>query len=253
MPVQIPKPALPDTQQEKPPAVCFDLDGVLALTEPLKAKSHIKTVEHFGGKATFVDYLALMGKSHENVREGMIQRSGIEVNRAEYTQYFRQYYHELVNDELVIRPGAIALVRTLQKIGCRLAVVSSSTTAMVFQVLEKAGLQDSFLVVVSADDVNQKKPHPEPYLQAMERLGASPRQFIIFEDSPSGVEAGLKAGARVIAVHHDMNQDIEFDLADAELDGFDDPDHIVRLVFRLADSATQPGPCQDDVLLSRNS
>ena len=54
--------------------------------------------------------------------------------------------------------------------------------------------------LVTADDVERGKPHPEPYRLAAERLGVAPEHCLVLEDAPAGVEAGRRAGARVIGV-----------------------------------------------------
>ena len=61
-------------------------------------------------------------------------------------------------------------------------------------------LPASIEFVVSADDVANRKPHPEAYLQAMERLGVTPDEVIVLEDSVPGTTSGLAAGAFVYAV-----------------------------------------------------
>ncbi len=213
--------------------VCFDLDGVLALTEPLKAKAHTATVGYFGGSATYEQYLQLMGSSHETVRSGMMAVSGINIDEKIYTRKFRQIYHSLVEAELVIRPGAFDLVSQLHTLDIPMAVVSSSTRKMVHQVLEIANLRNLINVVVSADDVIHKKPDPEPYLKAISLLSASPNQAVIFEDSPSGVESGLRAGSKVIAVLHSMNIDQDFSEADYQVDGFEPVPELIDLVLKL--------------------
>lgn len=54
--------------------------------------------------------------------------------------------------------------------------------------------------MITANDVEHGKPHPESYLQAAERLSIDPEHCVVFEDAPAGVEAGNRAGARVIGV-----------------------------------------------------
>ena len=54
--------------------------------------------------------------------------------------------------------------------------------------------------LVTADDVEQGKPAPDPYRLAAERLGVDPKQCVVFEDAPAGVEAAHRAGAKVVAV-----------------------------------------------------
>jgi sugar-phosphatase len=54
--------------------------------------------------------------------------------------------------------------------------------------------------LVSADDVRQGKPHPEPYLRAAARLGIQPERCLVIEDAKAGVEAALAAGMQVLAI-----------------------------------------------------
>lgn len=54
--------------------------------------------------------------------------------------------------------------------------------------------------LITADEVSQGKPHPEPYIMGAAALGLKPTDCIVFEDAPSGVKAGVASGARVIAV-----------------------------------------------------
>jgi len=73
--------------------------------------------------------------------------------------------------------------------------------------------------LVSADDVSNGKPNPEPYLLGAERLGLAPEQCIVFEDAPSGVTAGKAAGASVvIGVGHEA-LDSAADLVIQSLEG----------------------------------
>ncbi|MFB6248213.1 MAG: HAD-IA family hydrolase [Salinibacter sp.] len=54
--------------------------------------------------------------------------------------------------------------------------------------------------LVTADDVEHGKPHPQPYRLAAERLGVAPEDCVVLEDAPAGVEAGRRAGAAVVGV-----------------------------------------------------
>ncbi len=98
-------------------AVLFDLDGVVALTEQLKARSHLEALRRLGGQAELADYLPLMGGAHESVRAGMIAVSGENIDPQEYTRQFREIYQELVDHELVIRPGITKLAQCIEKRG----------------------------------------------------------------------------------------------------------------------------------------
>jgi mannitol-1-/sugar-/sorbitol-6-phosphatase len=79
------------------------------------------------------------------------------------------------------------------------AIVTSSTRAQATAMLRTAGLPEPD-VLVSSDDVGRRKPDPEGYLRASAALGVDPARSLVIEDSPTGVQAGRSAGARVLAV-----------------------------------------------------
>ena len=79
------------------------------------------------------------------------------------------------------------------------AVVTSGSLELVSARLAKAGLPMP-PALVTADDVRRGKPDPEPYLIGAKRLGTAPEGCIVIEDAPAGVEAGKKAGMRVIGI-----------------------------------------------------
>lgn len=91
-----------------------------------------------------------------------------------------------------------SLLRTLTNY--KLAVVSSSGRAEVEPVLERAGIHDCFQTIVTGDDVANRKPHPEPYLLAAERLGV--RRPLVVEDSEPGAAAGIAAGFAVLRLEN---------------------------------------------------
>ncbi|MDQ2751458.1 MAG: HAD family phosphatase [Bacteroidota bacterium] len=67
-------------------------------------------------------------------------------------------------------------------------------------VLDNLDLRHYFKSIISADDVEKSKPHPETFLKAASALGVTPDDCIVFEDSPKGIETALNAGMRAIAV-----------------------------------------------------
>lgn len=94
-------------------------------------------------------------------------------------------------------PGAARLWRS----DVRFAVVTSADRTLARVRLQAAGLALTRPeTIVTADAVDRGKPHPEPYLLAARRLGVDPAQCTVIEDAPAGIEAGLAAGMRVIAV-----------------------------------------------------
>jgi beta-phosphoglucomutase len=92
----------------------------------------------------------------------------------------------------------------------KLAIASAAIPANIDFVLDNLKIRDLFGAVVSADDVETSKPHPETFLKAAELLHIEPKDCIVFEDAPKGAEAALNAGMPA-AVLTTMNKKEEFD------------------------------------------
>ncbi len=105
-----------------------------------------------------------------------------------------------VKDHVNPLPGAQALVRALKAQHFKLAVGSSGPRPNVELLLTSLGIRELFDVLVTGDDVTQGKPHPEVFAKAAAGLGLDPAHCVVLEDAPQGVDAGLAAGTRVLAI-----------------------------------------------------
>jgi beta-phosphoglucomutase len=110
------------------------------------------------------------------------------------------FYREAAADSVAPLPGVVPLIVALSDSGFALAVGSSGPLANVELILEVLGVRPRFTALATGDDVEHGKPHPEVFLKAAERLELPPAQCAVIEDAPQGIEAGLAAGARVVAV-----------------------------------------------------
>jgi HAD superfamily hydrolase (TIGR01509 family) len=97
-------------------------------------------------------------------------------------------------------PALATLLSDARSAGISRAVVTSSERVVTDQLLSRAGLASLFDLVITLQDVSRPKPAPDPYLQAMIRLGVGPREAVVFEDSPTGLAAARASGARVLEV-----------------------------------------------------
>ena len=93
--------------------------------------------------------------------------------------------------------GALELLSSLP--AGHWAVVTSGTRYLATRRLANNGLPQP-LVFVTADEVSQGKPHPEPYLKGAELLGLSPGECLVFEDAPAGIESAHAAGMTAVAL-----------------------------------------------------
>lgn len=94
-------------------------------------------------------------------------------------------------------PGAIDLVQSVPR--GRWGVVTSGSRSLAADRLRSVGVPDP-PVMVTADDVTNGKPHPEPYLKAAGRLDVLPSECLVIEDAPAGIRAALAGGMKVVAL-----------------------------------------------------
>lgn len=109
---------------------------------------------------------------------------------------FREMMRPYLDEHLV--PGVVDFLNSYDSIPCALA--SNAEPPNIEFVLEGAEIRQYFDVVIDGHQVDRPKPHPDIYLRAAERLGVTAGRCVVFEDSPAGVQAGLAAGAQVVAV-----------------------------------------------------
>lgn len=117
------------------------------------------------------------------------------------------YFHELLKQNgVVVFDDAVKFVREQQKAGMKTAIVSGSRSCLT--ILRRAGLDKLFEVRVDKVVANELKMHSKPapdiYLEAARRLGVSPAETAVFEDTVGGIE-GAKAGGFGLVVGVDRS------------------------------------------------
>jgi HAD superfamily hydrolase (TIGR01509 family) len=105
--------------------------------------------------------------------------------------------------DLELKPikGASELIKEIFENGFRLALCSSASRQAIFLALRKLEAQEYFEIIVSGDDVQNSKPHPEPYARALEQLQIRADQALAVEDSQSGFQSAIAAKIPTIVVH----------------------------------------------------
>lgn len=101
------------------------------------------------------------------------------------------------HDGVAVMPGAAELVRAIPE--GRWCVVTSGTRHLARARLRLAGIPIP-MILITADDVANGKPHPEPYLQAAELLGVDPKECLVIEDAPAGIQSAHAGGMKVIGL-----------------------------------------------------
>jgi len=175
----------------------FDLDGTLIDSIELILRSYRHTMRlHRGHEPSDDIWMQGLGTPlWVQFRHFTEDPAEIEAMVATYRAYNLAHHDELV------RPyaGVVEAVLALRDHGKTLGLVTSKMRSGAVRGLRVAGLEDAFQVIVGADEVTHPKPHPEPVLTALERLGAPATGAVFVGDSRHDVECGRAAGVKTAA------------------------------------------------------
>lgn len=160
-----------------------------------------RLVESFGGTWTHEDALQLVGSGLIDSAI-ILQNAGVRMEAEAIVAHLTDEVQNLLRTEGVpFRPGARELLLDLKQAGITTALVTMSLRRMALSVVDLIDFP-AFDLVVAGDDVDNPKPHPEPYLQAAALLDIDIAEAIVIEDSPTGVRAGIASGAVTLGVPH---------------------------------------------------
>lgn len=182
-------------------AVIFDMDGVIVHTNPYHSRAFREFFSVRNLAPTDEEFAEHMfGKSNSYILTHFLQRKieGEELRllEDEKESLFRQIYAPHI-DPIA---GIVSFIGDLYKNGVKLGVATSAPLANLELILSKIPLRDKMGSVLASEDVTRHKPDPEVYLTSARNLGVRPDQCVVFEDSFSGVSAGLNAGMKVVGV-----------------------------------------------------
>jgi len=139
----------------------------------------------------------------------------------------RHYVQMLAEGMIPLRPGVKRLITEAREAGMRLAVATTTTPENVSALLENAmdpAAMSWFEVIAAGDIVPAKKPAPDIYLYAMEKMGLTPTECIAFEDSHNGIRASMGADLKTIIAVNGYTRDDDFNGAAIVLDNWGEPD-----------------------------
>jgi HAD superfamily hydrolase (TIGR01509 family) len=201
--------------------VIFDVDGVIADTEPPTAEASIKVFEDlFGVKGVKrKDFRAGLGCGAEAYVKAAARVHGLKLTDEQIAQATKireqNFIRLLLQSPLPAFEGVLELMhKALKQPNFRLAIATSSSREMSEVVLKGAGVPYDKMAYVTGSDVRNKKPHPEIFLLAAEYMGIVPANCTVIEDTPDGVRAAKAARAKCIAV---TNTTTAEKLAEADL------------------------------------
>lgn len=180
-------------------AVLFDCDGVLVDSEPITLRVMTASLNAVGLNLSYEQTLVrFLGKSLPEEVPAIEAELGKKLP-ADFIARFRQDRNVALEREIVAVPGIVELLGLLTRKKIPFAVASGADCAKMQITLGKTGLLPSFeRAMVGSDMVAHTKPAPDVYLKAAQILGADPKRCLVIDDTPTGVRAGVAAGATVM-------------------------------------------------------
>ncbi len=184
-------------------AVIFDLDGVIVSTDEYHYLAWQQLADEEGIYFDRSINERLRGVSRMECVEILLEQSEktySEAQKSEMATRKNNYYLDYLDDLSAehILPGVMDLFKQLRANDIKIAVGSSSRNSPA--ILEKIGLSDYFDATADGNEISKSKPDPEVFLLAAEKLGVNPEFCLVVEDAVAGVEAGINAGMKVLAV-----------------------------------------------------
>ncbi|SJL28898.1 haloacid dehalogenase [Porphyromonas gingivalis] len=182
----------------------FDMDGVLFDSMPAHARSWVEAAGECGIAAEPLDFYRWEGQKGSDTIKILFERGyGRLPTEKEIADMYgrKSQLFALYNSGNVI-DDAPALVSDVCDRGLRIMLVTGSSQTDILQRLQRSyGDNFSPANMVTGADVHCGKPHPEPYLKALECVGMSPSEAFVVENAPLGVRAAVDAGIFTIAVN----------------------------------------------------
>ncbi len=200
--------------------ILWDHDGVLVDTEKYYFEATRLIFQDHGVELTqaiYLDYMARGETTWNFVRETGVSDEGIRAEKDRRNEIYREF----------IRTGEIEVEGVLETLEVlsrtyRMAIVTTSRRRDFQLIHEKRKIISYIEFVLDREDYEMAKPHPEPYLTALERFGAEPSEAVVVEDTSRGMASAIAAGIDCIVINHPFTVTQDFTGAKGSIDAITD-------------------------------
>lgn len=181
-------------------AVIFDMDGLLINSEPVWFRARKELLKDIDYNWTWDNQKHTMGVSTAawvNYMHNLVNKTLTKEELLKgVTDRMKLYYNK---GEIELMPGANEALK-FAKENYKVGLASGSYKALLYSAVKVNNWENIFDEILSSDDMERGKPHPDVYLEVIKRLGVEPNESVVLEDSPDGIRAGVAAGTKTIAV-----------------------------------------------------
>ena len=200
--------------------ILFDHDGVLVDTEPLYFEATQHCLSALGVDLALAEYLELQADgANAWAKAAQLGRSEDDIAAARRAR--NVLYQDLIRSRNIEIPGVVEVLVALgERFG--LAIVTTAKQCDFDLIHRDPRIVSHFDLILTNKDYTHSKPHPEPYLTALARLGVDAPNALVVEDSERGLRAAVAAGIDCAAVYHPFTEPQDFSAATYRLDRLSD-------------------------------
>ncbi|MEK6764787.1 MAG: HAD family phosphatase [Planctomycetota bacterium] len=187
--------------------IIFDMDGVIVDGMPYHIRSWKEALSTIGMSVSDLEIYLMEGMTGRETMEIFASKSNTSLSD-ETVENVIKLKRRIFNDifTVTLMKGVKDFLFELKKRRYNLALVTGTRLEVVKKVLQM-GLNDIFKVIVTGERVNKGKPDPEPYLKAVDELGARKEDCIVIENAPAGITSAKNAGLTCFAVQTSLSEE----------------------------------------------
>ncbi|XP_048634564.1 haloacid dehalogenase-like hydrolase domain-containing protein Sgpp isoform X1 [Brassica napus] len=184
-------------------AILFDVDGTLCDSDPIHLIAFQELLQQIGfNNGVPIDekfFIANIAGKH-NSEIALVLFPDDVAKGLKFCEDKEALFRKLVAEKVKPLDGLLKLTKWIEDRGLKRAAVTNAPKENAELIISKLGLTDFFQAVILGSECEFPKPHPGPYLKALEVLNVSKEHALVFEDSVSGIKAGVAAGMPVVGL-----------------------------------------------------
>jgi HAD superfamily hydrolase (TIGR01509 family) len=182
-------------------AFVFDMDGVIVDTNPYHKITLRQFAEKYGYTLSEEELIKkIYGRTNKEWIPNLFGRAMSSEEVSRFGEEKEQLFRDLYEKDIVEVAGLTTFLDQAMQLNIQMAIGTSAPRSNVDFVLNHTGIEKFFPVILDESHVTHGKPNPEIYINCAAALNFPPAQVIVFEDSLSGVAAGLAAGCHVVGI-----------------------------------------------------
>ncbi|OVE67138.1 phosphatase [Clostridium diolis] len=192
-------------------AFIFDMDGVIIDSEPIHFEVDMQTIRELGCDISEKELEKYVGSTNEYMYTDIKENYNIKKSLEEIIDYKVELTKvKIIESHLEPIEGIKELLMELKNRNIPATIASSSPKGLIDIVVSKFKLQEYFKYIISGEEVERGKPSPDIYIETSKKLGISPKECVVIEDSRNGVIAAKDAKMKCIGFKNinSGNQDL---------------------------------------------